>query len=425
MKKKLLFLFIISIGTQLQAQKRNLTDFFLFFMNNEYDSARVFLKRQIEQNPESKQLQYYLGKTHLALNNYSPAVTAFRKALEGKKSDARIYQYLGQVYEEQGMLPEAIEAYETINQFRSLLPAIQLKLAYLYFKQNSYDATIKIMTDFMKQDSIHLYAHYLLGRSYLKKDVYDSAIVVSASAIELDSTSFPNYLNLGIAYFDSGKSDIAMGILESAVALSPRSDEARYYLAEAYAKQKQLDQAIEQHKICTSLNGPFAQRSLKNLVNYYYRTENRSDCIRTAIKYLALKPDDAYVHHFYARALSDSMQFQKAEDEFKQAILWSNEDFIKMTYFYRALNFYHKKDYPNAIVYYKKVIAIDPEFSFGYYNLAITYDDFYLEKKTAIRYYEKFIAMEQGNKENPLIVEAAKNRLAALKEKVFFKIDRK
>ena len=161
MKKIFPFFFIIFIGTELHAQKSDLTDFFLFFMNNEYDSARVFLERQIEQNPDNKQLQYYLGKTHLALNNYSPAVTAFRKALEGKNSDARIYQYLGQVYEDQGMLPEAIEAYGTIGQFRRLPPAIQLKLAYLYFKQSSYDATIKIMTGFLKQDSTDLYAHYL------------------------------------------------------------------------------------------------------------------------------------------------------------------------------------------------------------------------------------------------------------------------
>ena len=421
MKRIFPFLLLIFIGTGLHAQKKDLTNFFLFFMNNEYDSARVFLERQIEQNPGNKQLQYYLGKTHLALNNYSQAVTAFRNALQDEKSDARIYQYLGQVYEDQGMLPEAIEAYESIGQFRPMSSAIQLKLAYLYFKQGAFDPAITILNDFMQQDSTHLYAHYLLGRSFLKKDVYDSAIFVAERAIQLDSTSFPNYLNLGIAFFDSGKSNIALEILEKAVTLSPKSDEARYYLGESYAKQNQLDQAIEQHEMCVRLNGPFSQRSMKNLVNYYHKTGNREDCILAAIKYLALKPDDAYVHHFYARALSDSMQFQEAEDEFELALLWSNEDFIKMTHFYRALNCYHQKDYSDAITYYKKVIAMDPEFSFAYYNLAITYDDFYQEKKTAIRYYEKFIVMEERKNENHLIVEAAKHRLAILKEKRFFK----
>lgn len=42
-------------------------------------------------------------------------------------------------------------------------------------------------------------------------------------------------------------------------------------------------------------------------------------------------------------------------------------------------------------------------------------------EKTAIRYYEKFIALEEGSNENHLIVEAAINRLAILKEKQFFK----
>jgi len=261
----------------------------------------------------------------------------------------------------------------------------------------------------------------LLGRSYLKQDKYDSAIVVASSAVAQDSTSFPNYLNLGIAYFDSGRAEIAIEKLEKAVALSSRSDEARYYLGESYADQTQLDKAIEQHEISVRLRGPFSRRSLKALVKYYYKTGERNNCIRTAVQYLALKPDDAFVHYYYARARSDSGQFDEAEQEFGQALRWSNKDFIMMTCFYRALNYYHQKDYPNAIAYYKKVISIDPEFSFVYYNLAITYDDFYKEKKTAIRYYEKFIAMEDGNSENQLIVEAAKNRLAALREQRFFR----
>ena len=425
MKKILPFLIIVSIATGLHAQKRNLTDFFLFYMNNEYDSARVFLERQLAQSPANKQLQYYLGKTHLALNNYSLAATAFRKALKGDRSDARVYQYLGKIYEDQAMLPEAIEAYEKIGQFRPLSPAIKLKIAYLHFKRSGFDQAIDILRDYIAADSSNPYAYYLLGRSYLKQDIYDSAIVTAKSAIKLDSTSFPNYLNLGIAYYDSGKTDIAIGMLEKAVELSPRSDEARYYLGEAYAKEKQLDQAIEQHEVCTQLNGSYTRWSLKNLVTYYYKAGNQDSCISTAVKYLALKPDDAYVHFYYARALSDSMQFDEASEEFSKAILNSNQDFIKMTYFYRALNCYHNKDYPDAIAYYKKVIAIDPEFSFAYYNLAITYDDFYQEKKTAMRYYEKFIAMEEGSNENHLIVEAAKNRLGQLRENSFFGVNKR
>lgn len=126
------------------------------------------------------------------------------------------------------------------------------------------------------------------------------------------------------------------------------------------------------------------------------------------------------MHHFYARALSDERRFREAEDEFKQAILWSTEDFVKMTYFYRALNFYLQEDYPHAIVWYKKVLAIDPEFSFAYYNLAITYDDYYQEKNTAITYYKKFIAIAEKKQEDPLLIESAKRRLDELNERSFF-----
>ena len=98
----------------------------------------------------------------------------------------------------------------------------------------------------------------------------------------------------------------------------------------------------------------------------------------------------------------------------------SNLPFINSTTFFRGLNHYYQKDYPNAIKTYKTALTLDPHFPYALYNLAIVYDDYYEDKMPAIRTYEKFIELTKDKKSYQEMVDAANKRLAELKEQAFF-----
>ncbi len=416
-----LFILIFFIPTILFSQETNLNRFFGYYMNNDFQSAKNFLEEQIKENPGDKNLHYYLGKTLLALKKYQPAKIEFGLALKNGYAPEKILKYLGQINEEQGLLAEAIEKYQLVMRLEPSSKLLKMKLASLFYKQQNYATTISILENFLKQDSTNLQAYYLLGRSYLRQERYDSTLVVAPKAIALDSTHVPNLLNFGIACFEKNKLDSSAKVLEKASELSPKSDEAKYYLAKTYVKTRRLPEAIELMEICKNLNGRYRLKAKRLLVQYYHVATNLKECIRSAKEYLKEKPGEGFVHHFYGRALSDSGLFNQADEEFKKAILFSNEDFIKMTYFYCGLNYYSRKNYSRAIKWYKKVISVDANFSSAYYNLAVAYDMYYEDKSTAIRYYKKYLELAENEKDQELLIAYARGRLSELKEREFFR----
>ncbi|MFH1941997.1 MAG: hypothetical protein ABIL68_07805 [bacterium] len=59
--------------------------------------------------------------------------------------------------------------------------------------------------------------------------------------------------------------------------------------------------------------------------------------------------------------------------------------------------------------------------------MAITYDDYYEDKRTAITYYEKFLKLADKKKDEKdgalgrtALIQATQQRLKELKEKMFF-----
>jgi len=405
----------------LYAQEKNLDKFYKFFMYNEYDSARVFLQRKLQESPDNPQFRYYLGKTYFALKQPAKSIQELVKALSDKPSDAKIHDLIGRAYEEQGMTSEAIEAYTSAIRWNPLNHPIQLKLGSLYYKQQNYDASIAVLKNVISKDSTLMQAYYLMGRSYIKKTEFDSAISVSTQAVALDSVHFPNLLNLGVAYFNLDMFDEAVKILEHAIQLSPRSNEARYFLGQTYYHLDEKFNAINQLETRASTSSAYRLRALKTLVMITYYLEDTQKCISTAEEYLSIKTNEylSFVHYYLARALSDEGRHGEADEEFKKTVKLSNLPFINSTYFFRGLNYYYQKNYPRAIVLYKKALTLDPKFGYALYNLAIAYDDYYKDKQPAIRYYEKFLQLSQNTEQYPDMVKAAKQRLTKLKEQAF------
>ncbi|MCD6116148.1 tetratricopeptide repeat protein [bacterium] len=417
------FILIIFFSVySLHAQEVNLTKFFRFFINANYDSSRAFIEKELLKDPDNLVLHLYLGRVFLVQKKYSLAISSFKNALQHNKSDAAIYNYIGKAYEEQGMLAEAAHAYTSSIKLDSSLYA-QLKLGSIFFKQNNYNACTAVLTKLISRDSTNLYAYYLLGRSFLKSDKNDSAIVFCSKAVQLDSTYYPGLLNLGIAFFNSRLYKNAVKSLNKAVIISPESHEARYYLGYAYIKLDQRADALTQLEFCANSNSRFKQKALIALIEFYRKIGLNKECIRTAKKYLELNTKNylTTVYFHLGCALSEEQNFSEADSAFQKSLACSNLPLIKGIYFYRGLNSHKQQEYIKAINYYKKAVTLNPDDPYTYYNLAIVYDEFYKDKKPAIKYYQKFLDYCKNKDDNSVLVQAAINRIKSLKQKLYFK----
>ncbi|NOZ61862.1 MAG: tetratricopeptide repeat protein [Calditrichaeota bacterium] len=418
----IVFCIFAMMAPDLAAQTNSLEPFFKYFFNNQYDSARAEIKRQIAADSSAASLYFYQGKTCLAMHDYDAALHAFRQAVRKGYPAAKAFRYIGQIFEEQGRLADAIDAYRAAQNLSPKLPSLSLKMASLYFKRKNYRATIALGRQILKQDTTQMQAFYLIGRSHLQRAENDSALAIAIRAVSLDSNSVPNLLNLGVALFRKEKFDSSTTVLQRILEISPRSDEAKFYLAKNLAEQDDLVAAVRHLEDCVRLGGVYRLKAMKLLAQYFYEMKQLDESMKWARKYLGEKPEEGVIHYYLARALSDRGESDEAEKEFDKARRFAGEDFVKMIYFYRGLNFYQNGSDGKAIPWYKKAIAIDPKFSYAYYNLALVYDRYYEDKNPAIRYYEKFIELAKKDETvPPMIIAAAKERVGQLREKRFFR----
>ena len=414
-------LFILLSASNVVSQTDSLQSFFKYFFNNQFNRARAEIERCIEQDSSAAHLYFYLGKTCLALNDYHSALKAFQTSLRKGFAPSQIYSQMGKVFEEQGQLADAVDAYKVAMKFDPEFKHLRIKIISLYFKRKNYRAVIALGKKLLKKNPGQSKIYFFVVRSHLQRSEDDSAMAIAQRAVSMDSNSTPNLLNLGIALFKKEKYDSSIKTFQRVLAISPHSDEAKYYLAKNLAKKNDLSSAIELLQDCIRLEGLYRLKAMKLLVQYFYELHQLDDAIKCAREYLSEKPQEGAVHYYLARALSDKGNLLEAEKEFEKASKFSGQNFVKMIYFYRGLNFYQNGQDGKAIPWYKKAIAIDAEFSYAYYNLALVYDRYYEDKNPAIRYYEKFIKLAENDKTvPPLVLIAAKQRVAQLREQRFF-----
>ncbi|MFH1943711.1 MAG: hypothetical protein ABIL68_16540, partial [bacterium] len=63
MKKFIILLLLYLFSIRSSAQSVGIDPFYGFFMNAQYDSARMVLEKRLEIDPDNPQLHFHLGKT--------------------------------------------------------------------------------------------------------------------------------------------------------------------------------------------------------------------------------------------------------------------------------------------------------------------------------------------------------------------------
>ncbi len=164
------------------------------------EQAIAGLQRMDKMLPDKYYLQFYLGITHLSMNNPKTACIHLNHALDLNpvlQDIPSIYSYLGIALKEMEDYKKAVSVLE---------------------KGESYDSE---RTDI----------HNLLGFCHFKLKDHEKAIACFQKAIALNPGSAIDYANIASNYRDLGKTEDAIHYYELALSLDPSIDFARDNLA--------------------------------------------------------------------------------------------------------------------------------------------------------------------------------------------------
>jgi ribosomal protein S12 methylthiotransferase accessory factor len=156
--------------------------------------------------PRKYYIQFFLGTSHLALEEPATALPFFEKALalDPKEQDVpSIYSYMGQCLKDLGQYREAIAAVEKA------------------------EALDRERTD----------VYNLMGFCYYKLKEHEKAIDCFRRVLELNPASAIDYANIGSNYRDMGDSEKAVSFYRLALDLDPGIDFARENLKKLEAEK--------------------------------------------------------------------------------------------------------------------------------------------------------------------------------------------
>lgn len=395
-------------------------------VDDAFDNARaLFEKGDLQQaakaaddglalDPEHFKLLRLAGQIHYELGEYEKALGFFEKAVDKKSKDGDALYGAGMSALKVGQFEKAAGFFESGVKHRKK-PRFFYGLGLAQTELEDYsEADLNLRKAIDKDDKIAEY-HLGLAEENFRNKVFSIAISEYNKAIELDSTlekTVPDlyykigesYLNLqnvlkAIEYYKKGlelfpddivawkklaricevanKPADAVYCVENVVRIDPQDGEWRYKLAEDYMKINNKEKSAESFEGAINLGYNVAE-SYGQLALLYADLDQYEKAWDAYTRYeAAFGPPDSTLYWYEKGKVGIKLgtknmaYFDSALYAFRKAI--DTDSTFSSAYEYAGLAMYYKRDYSNAIPYFKKKIELDSTSVNSLRNLAFCY----------------------------------------------------
>ncbi|MFD1062975.1 tetratricopeptide repeat protein [Winogradskyella litorisediminis] len=373
----LIILYVFQINAEAQSSALDVAD--SLYANGNYTKAiNSYLEIEDKHAVYSK-----IAKAYLALGNRGKALENYKLSTDANPDDALIKYEYAKLLLASKKYKEASDIFEKLIYIDYKNPNYHYQKGLALEKLNDSTALNRFLSAYNLDDT-HQKAIYKIARHHLVKRHHqlshryiDKGLESYAENIELISLKAQNY------YYQEYH-DQAITWFNKLIELGETSEFIHEKLSLSYAKQSDYKEAI------------------------YHRTE--------ALKYNPYNATAMYVIGTYYEKLKD---YKQAEEFISKSLNLKdvplNDEYIKLG---RVLNY--QKKYAEAIVAYQKAVKEKPQDLFAQFALLTTKDQYYADKKTVIKLYEKFIEDHPNDKMFKPLIE---HRISELKKEEFMNKD--
>ncbi len=280
------------------------------------------------------------AEEYLQQGKHQQAATTCQTILQQQPNNATAYKLLGNIYQQQGDNTAAKQAYET---------------------------AISLSPDFAE-------AYANLGNIYLQQKQWQAAIENYQTAIRLNPNLAGVYRNLAKLWQAKGDQNQATDCWQTAYELELDKLPAEGYFAvgNRYFQQQKLEVAREcyQQAIQKRDNYTAAWQNLGEVYFWQQQWENAIECFEKVIRY---HPNIAAAYRGLAKTYQKLNQPQKSSQAWFEALQLQPEWGEAEEYLTLGNNFIGYRDWEKAKQCYQQAIAMQPDYSQAYHNLAEIY----------------------------------------------------
>jgi len=382
---------------------------FVFTVSGQNYQQRI---RHWQQQPESADKYFELGKLYDETGNYRRAIIHYQKALEYAPDTLPVMSKLTRVYEGYGQIAKAIAISEKILSKDSLNYLEKYHLARLYAKSRRKPEALKILHNLIKIDPGNAQYHYKTGlyetdmnrrldaflRAYRldsmhRKNLY--MLIANYKAIKfIDSAEF--YVNKGLAIYPLDTKFLRQKVI---------ADYRHKKYKDMLNHLKRLD-SLHYEKLFVYKNTGLAHLMLGDLFQ--------------AEEYLhqALQEDykDAFTYYYLGLLYKKQMDYKKARQYLLLAVKKKKPSLDKEFY---ELGMIAKRQgsIKQAISFFQQAFDNNPNNADALLQWAMMSEVYYKSPDMATKYYQRYLDLFQNKDAEK--TKFAQQQLSRLKQKAF------
>ena len=358
------------------AQPTDSVEFYL----NAFNYTKVIALLQNDTNKTEKTFNT-LGICHIKLGNTETAKTDFNRALSLDSTNKKALYYLGK----------------------------------LYFSESNFIASKYYWTQLFSTDTTNLYYLKLLAKVNRSMEDYPNATTQLQALITRDSNDLSSVLALSHIYFLKKQYEQIDSLLSGYSAQLQSHRKLLLLFTKTQYLLNHYDKALESAQQYLS-NFPENTAIQKIQGLSFYQTEQYDSCIH-AIKQIRNYEKSHTLCYFVGMSYYKLSQFNDAEFFLNKAIEESRPNNLSDYYTYLAFSYDKTNHYALAIKALKEAYDLSHKKLILYF-LATEYDKYYKDKRTAAKFYQKYI--DENDTLNKDIMHYSQFRLQTIKEKLHF-----
>jgi len=412
MKESWFLLFLLFCSSLINGQQKQFNNIDSLLLKGQYQLAL----KQLKELPKNYNVFDKIGSIYQTVGNYSEAINYYKDAYSwNHKTDIKVK--LGNVYKLAGFKTKAVDIYEDIIKKDSSNYLVLNSLGKIYLSKKHPSKAEKIFKYLKKKDSLNPNYPFLLAKALSKQQKFLKMGQNYLEAYKLDTMNFRSIYELAKFFKKIRDKDSTNLFINKGLAIDSLSINFNLLKAQELYYTKQFKSAIKIIDRLASLNyKSVTLYEMKGMCFY-----NLKDYAATEKEFkngLKLDYSNSQLHYRLASLYYDQKKLKFAEMSDYMSIFNATPKLDKQ-YFLLGLIAHDKNELKKALKYFKKAFASNDNNYKALFQLALTTDAYYKDKKKGLVLYQKYLyRFESKNKENTAF---AKARIKAIKKQLFLK----
>ncbi len=357
-----------------------------FFNNYQFDRAVEMLSLCYQSDVKNIDCLKKIAHCNYKLGRLKEAKSNYFKILEYDSANLTAINQLGVIYSKESLYNKSIEQYEILIAIDSTNSFYHKQIGILSLKLGNIKNSIQYFEKALNINPQDIMVIAELSSIYQKLNQYTKADSLIAKGLILDSTN------------------VKLLLTQSKIAY----------------KQKKYETVINAISQILKFQNDTSIYMMKLLGISHFHLNDYKNTIMLMEKVIKNKQGSEVIHYYLGLAYRANGDFEKSVYHFEQAIDKGITDNISSYYTNLAVTYEEMKNFKESIKAYQTAYKSSKN-KILLYHLARNYDAYYKDKEIALRYYEKYVTM--NDTDNIEFKDYSKHRISELKEIIHFELD--